>query len=74
MRETAGGRRVYEVRVEGALDDQWAAWIGGVALTRVGGHTVIGPISDESALHAVLAKVRDLGLRLDSVRRVEPDS
>lgn len=63
------GPRAYEVVVEGVLDDQWSSWIGGYRLTYVDGHTVMGPILDESALHAVLAKVRDLGLCLHSVRR-----
>lgn len=63
--------RSYEVVVEDMLDDQWAHWIGH-DLTFVDGQTVIGPIPDESALHAVLVKIRDLGLRLVSVRRIGP--
>lgn len=62
----------YEVVVEGMLDDQWVPWIGDHHLAYVDGRTVIAPIVDESALHAVLAKVRDLGLRLYSVRRIGP--
>ncbi|HLT11326.1 MAG TPA: hypothetical protein VK028_11035 [Micromonosporaceae bacterium] len=64
-----GPSRSYEVVVEGVLDDQWSHWIGGHALTFVDGNSIIGPLVDESALHAVLIKVRDLGLRLVSVRR-----
>lgn len=62
----------YEVVVEGVLGDRWAHWVGDHDLTFVDGHTVIGPIADDSALHAVLVKVRDLGLRLVSVRRLGP--
>lgn len=64
--------RSYEIVVEDLLDDQWGHWIGGHGLTFVDGQTVIGPIPDESALHAVLVKIRDLGLSLVSVRRVDP--
>jgi hypothetical protein len=60
----------YEVVVEGVLDEQWAGWIGGHDLSHVDGNSVIGPVPDESALHAVLGKVRDVGLRLVCVRRV----
>jgi len=39
------------------------------------GHAVqSGPIPDQAALHGLLAKVRDLGLSLLSVKRVEAAS
>jgi cell division FtsZ-interacting protein ZapD len=38
------------------------------------GQTVIaGPVVDQAALHGLLAKVRDLGLPLISVRRIGPE-
>lgn len=70
----AASSRSYEVVVEGVLDERWTGWFGGHRLTYVDGKTVIGPVSDEAALHAVLAKVRDLGLALYVVRRVHPGS
>jgi hypothetical protein len=65
----------YEIRVEGHLGPRWAAWFDGLVLTRDGdGTTVIdGPVVDQAALHGLLAKVRDLGLPLISVSRVELD-
>ncbi len=37
-----------------------------------GGETVlVGPIRDQAALYGVLAKVRDMGLPLLSVNRIE---
>ena len=64
----------YEIRVRGRLDPRWAAWFDGLALSHDGdGTTVIsGPVADQAALHGVLLKVRDTGLPLVSVRRVEP--
>jgi hypothetical protein len=65
----------YEIRLTGHLDAHWAAWFDGLAVTREGdGTTVIsGQIADQSALHGLLQRVRDLGLPLVSVNRIEPD-
>ena len=65
----------YEVRLKGHLDARWAAWFDGLSLSReTDGTTVIrGPVADQAALHGLLTRVRDLGLPLVSVTRVEPD-
>jgi hypothetical protein len=63
----------YEIRVAGALDRHWAAWFEGLQVTCEDAETVIsGPLPDQPALHGLLAKVRDLGLCLISVRRLGP--
>jgi hypothetical protein len=64
----------YEIRVEGILDECWAAWFDGLQVTSQadGVTTIAGAVVDQAALHGVLAKVRDLGLPLISVRRVSP--
>ena len=48
---------------------RWAAWFDGLTLTADDdGTTVIcGPVVDQSALHGVLQKLRDLGITLLSV-------
>lgn len=62
----------YEIRVEGILDDRWADWFGGVQVSSDGTQTVIsGELADQAALHALLVRVRDLGLCLVSVRRLD---
>ena len=65
----------YEIRLTGRLDAHWAAWFDGLTVSHeTDGTTVIsGPIADQAALHGVLQRVRDLGLPLVSVIRVEPD-
>lgn len=64
----------YEIRVEGILGRRWAAWFEGLDLETEDTHTVIsGILADQSALHGLLAKVRDLGLCLISMRRLDPD-
>jgi hypothetical protein len=64
----------YEIRLKGHLESRWAAWFDGLSLTNSSdGTTVIcGPVADQSALHGLLQKVRDLGLPLVSVTQVEP--
>lgn len=64
----------YDIRIKGHLDDRWAAWLGGLTLTRDDNGTTLltGPVVDQAALHGVLRKVRDLGTPLLSVWRVTP--
>jgi hypothetical protein len=64
----------YEIRINGVLGDRWADWFGGLRMTSDGTQTVIsGLLPDQPALHGLLAKVRDLGLYLISVRRLDAD-
>jgi len=54
------------------LDSRWAAWFEGMQVHNQGGDTLIrGPLADQPALHGILIKVRDLGLCLISVRRLD---
>ena len=67
---------LYEIRIKGHLDDRWADWFGGLTITlQPNGDTLLtGPLVDQAALHGVLRKVRDLGMPLLSVNRVEPEA
>jgi hypothetical protein len=65
----------YELRVQGVLDPGWSAWFEGLQVSsdERGQTTIAGPVADQAALHGLLAKVRDLGLELLAVRRLDPD-
>jgi hypothetical protein len=65
----------YEVRLKGHLDPRWSAWFDGLILTADSdGTTVIhGSVIDQAALHGLLQKLRDIGLPLVSVTRVDPN-
>ena len=64
----------YEIRIKGHLDTRWANWFEGLSFTHANDGTTIlaGSVVDQAALHGMLRKVRDLGLPLVSVMRVEP--
>ena len=59
----------YQIRIQGHLDQRRASWFDGLSLTRdQDGTTLIeGQVTDQAALHGLLTKVRDMGLRLVSV-------
>ena len=65
----------YQLRIKGHLDEQWADWFESLTITlEEDGNTLItGPVVDQAALHGLLKKVRDLGMPLVSVFRIEPD-
>jgi hypothetical protein len=65
----------YRIVVEGGLDAPWSAWFDGLKVSSdaSGRTTIAGPVADQTALHGLLARIRDLGLPLVAVHRVEPD-
>jgi hypothetical protein len=63
---------VYEIRIQGHLDQHWATWFDGLTISyESDGSTLLrGTLVDESALHGVLIKVRDLALPLLAMNRI----
>ena len=70
----AGQPVFYQIRITGHLDREWADWFEGLTITlEDSGDTVLtGMVVDQAALHGLLRKVRDLGMPLVSVNRIEP--
>ncbi len=64
----------YEIRVAGHLDGVWLEWFAGLSLRYEpdGTSTLAGPLADQAALHGLLDRIRDLGVALLSVHRIEP--
>lgn len=63
---------IYRVRVRGQLDQRWSDWFDGFQLVYHDNDTILtGPVSDQAALHGVLAKIRDLGLPILLVENLE---
>lgn len=66
----------FQIEVEGLVDGRWRGRLGDLELEpRPGAErssTIIaGWLSDQARLHAVLAAIRDLGLVLVSVNRID---
>jgi hypothetical protein len=64
---------VFNIRIKGHLGSQWTEWFEGLTITlEDDGVTLLtGPVVDQAALHGLLKKVRDLGMPLISVIRIE---
>lgn len=65
----------YEIRIKGHLADRWSGWFEGLTITLQdnGDSLLTGPVVDQAALHGLLRKVRDTGLPLISVIRLQPE-
>ena len=68
-------QEVYQIVVKGHLDNEWSEWFDGLTITlgENGATILTGPLADQTALHGVLIKIRDLGLPLLSLIRIEPE-
>lgn len=64
---------IYHICVKGHLDLAWAADFDSLTLRHLddGVTLLYGPVTDQAALHGILARIRDLGLPLVSVQLVE---
>jgi hypothetical protein len=63
----------YEICVRGRLDPSWSTWFGDLEVSPTGaGDTLLrGRLVDQTALHGVLARIRDQALELLSLRRLD---
>ena len=62
-----------QIRIKGHLGDDWTDWFGGMTITlEENGDTLLtGPVPDQAALFGLLRRVRDLGMQLISINRVD---
>ncbi len=74
-RQSNSSQTTYQIRIEGHLGCQWLEWFDGLTITleKSGCTLLSGPVEDQAALYGLLRKVRDLGLPLLLVERVNPD-
>jgi len=60
-----------KIKIKGQLDSGWRDWFDGLEISEEN-HTILyGDAIDEAFVHGVLAKIRDLNLKLLSVDIIE---
>ncbi len=64
---------IYQIRIKGQLDSEWATWFEGLSITLADDDETLltGPVRDQATLYGLLKKVRNLGLPLLSVNCIE---
>jgi hypothetical protein len=67
------GPTTYRIRVRGHLVPRWGQWFDPMTITpKPNGDTILtGPLADQAALHGILKRIRDLGLPLISIERID---
>ena len=62
-----------EIRVKGCIPPRWSEWFGGLTINHSDPDETIltGPVQDEAALYGIIARLRDLGLKLTSLKSEE---
>ena len=69
IKEKEIDRKFSEIQVKGYLDASWTELFEGMAIAWKDNITTIsGMIADQAALHGLLARVRDYGLVLISIK------
>lgn len=67
----------YQLKVAGHLDDKWAMWFEALDLVKEYSEdgtpitTMTVEVLDQAMLHGLLAQIRDIGLPLLAVNRVQ---
>ena len=69
----SSGRRSTRSVCAGELEPHWSCWFAGLRVeTGLPGETlIVGPVTDQAALHGLLARIRDLGMPLLSMRVID---
>ena len=66
---------IYEIKLQGYLDTKWSEWFYGLTITHEGDGTttLCGPLPDQTVLHSVLDRIRDMNLPLLAVKQIISD-
>ena len=66
-------KQVYQIKISGHINLDWSDYIDDLNIQQNDqGQTVLtGVLPDQTALHGVLMRIRDLGLSLIEVKQIE---
>jgi len=68
------GPACYQIKIRGSLGENASSIFDGMDISFENGCTVIrGDVVDQSALHGILNQIRNLGMQLVSLERIEHD-
>ena len=69
-------KQAYQIRIKGHVNLDWSVWFENLSVEHQEcGETLLsGLLADQTALHGVLMRIRDLGLTLVEVKYIQQDS
>jgi hypothetical protein len=67
---------VYQIRVKGHLDEEWATWFEPLLIRNEanGEASLIGPVRDQAELFGILLKLYNLSISIVAVQPVHANS
>ena len=73
MKEESQEKASYQIRLQGHLPEEWSEWFDGFTIENLpGGETkMTGEVVDQTALHSLIQRIRDLGITLIEVKRLD---
>ena len=61
---------IYEIRLQGHINKDWADWLDGMTITYEGEYTILrGKVIDQSALRGILTRIWDLNRTVISLNK-----
>jgi len=63
----------YRIELQSEVEGDWSEWLGGLTLQHTAdGRTILtGTLADQCALHGLLARIRDLGIPILLLARLD---
>ena len=62
---------IHKIMIKGIINTDWSEWFSNIEIIHVNGNTLLkGLITDQSELHGILERIRDLNLIIVSMEVV----